>query len=186
MRGFIDDRISIVGEKCNRAAELSHVIRAEFIDEIIFTPPHDRKTVRALAQEARVNHVSIQIVPDLFGLAPQTFSLGTLGDVVGESGPALSPDGRQVAIGLGSGSPTNVDVWTIDVARNVRNRVTSDIASEGWPVWSPDGTQIAFGSGARSVRAGEPGADKPRLLLTAADGTGAQARGAVSGLRAAR
>ncbi len=45
---------------------------------------------------------------------------------------SLSPDERQVALALRSGSPENLDIWTIDVARNMRNLVTSDAEAEGW------------------------------------------------------
>jgi Tol biopolymer transport system component len=87
--------------------------------------------------------------------------LGTLGDGGMDVTPALSPDQRQVAVALRSGSPENLDIWTIDITRTSRNRVTSDLEPEGWPVWSPQGTSIVFGSGA--LGAGLPG--KARLLL---------------------
>ena len=76
-------------------------------------------------------------------------TLGTLGEGGVDVNLSLSPDERQVAVALRSGSPENLDIWTIDIARNLRNRVTSDAQPEGWPVWSPDGTRIVFGSGAR-------------------------------------
>ena len=78
--------------------------------------------------------------------------LGTLGEGGVDVNLSLSPDERQVAVALRSGSPENLDIWTIDIARNLRNRVTTDAQPEGWPVWSPDGTRIVFGSGARGVR----------------------------------
>ena len=61
---------------------------------------------------------------------------------------ALSPDENQVAVALRTGSPQNLDVWTIDIARNLRSRVTTDPQPQGWPVWSPDGARIVFGIGA--------------------------------------
>ena len=67
-------------------------------------------------------------------------TLGTLGEGGVDVNLSLSPDERQVAVALRSGSPENLDIWTIDIARNLRNRVTSDAQPEGWPVWSPDGT----------------------------------------------
>ena len=78
--------------------------------------------------------------------------LGTLGEGGVDVNLSLSPDERQVALALRSGSPENLDIWTIDIARNLRNRVTTDAQPEGWPVWSPDGTRIVFGSGAARHR----------------------------------
>ena len=64
--------------------------------------------------------------------------LGTLGEGGVDVNLSLSPDERQVAVALRSGSPENLDIWTIDIARNLgANRVTTDAQPEGWPVWSP-------------------------------------------------
>ena len=68
--------------------------------------------------------------------------LGTLGEGGVDVNLSLSPDERQVAVALRSGSPENLDIWTIDIARNLTaNRVTTDAQPEGWPVWSPKGTE---------------------------------------------
>jgi Tol biopolymer transport system component len=84
-------------------------------------------------------------------------SLGTLGDGAIDAAPALSPDERHVALALQTGNPINLDIWLIDVHRNLRSRLTSDLRPEGSPVWAPDGTRIAFGSG--------PGMPEKALLL---------------------
>ena len=62
---------------------------------------------------------------------------------------ALSSDEKRVAVALESGSPENRDIWIIDLARNVRSRLTFDPGADWSPVWSPDGTRIAF-AGERS------------------------------------
>jgi hypothetical protein len=54
----------------------------------------------------------------------------TLGDIAIESNPALSRDERQVALALRTGSSANLDIWTIDIVRNLRNRVTTDVQPE--------------------------------------------------------
>jgi len=59
-----------------------------------------------------------------------------LGDV------GLSPNNRRVALSIGDPS----DIWTVDLERGVRTRITSDATrSEVSPVWSPDGEWIAYG-----------------------------------------
>ena len=55
--------------------------------------------------------------------------LGTLGESGVDVNLSLSPDERQVAVAQRSGSPENLDIWTIDIARNLRNRVTTDVAA---------------------------------------------------------
>jgi Tol biopolymer transport system component len=97
--------------------------------------------------------------------------LGTLGDVAPDVNLALSPDERQVALALRSGSSQNLDIWTIDIARGVRNRVTSDPQPHGWPVWSPDGARIVFGTVSRGLE-GHP-EEETRLVETLVNGSGA-------------
>ena len=96
-------------------------------------------------------------------------TLGTLGEGAVDANLSLSPDERQVAAALRSGSSENLDIWTIDIARNLRNRVTSDAQPELWPVWSPDSARIVFGSGGRNE--GTP-AEKARIVQTLVNGSG--------------
>ena len=78
--------------------------------------------------------------------------LGTVGDAAPYSGLALSPDERRVAVTLETGAPDNVDIWLIDIARNIRSRLTVHPGQERSPVWSPDGARIAF----QSSRSAQP------------------------------
>ncbi len=74
-----------------------------------------------------------------FGRAGQ--ALGTLGapDAT-QIDPALSPDGRQVAVSRNAQG--NRDLWLVDAARTTR--FTFDPAPDLSPVWSPDGRRLVF------------------------------------------
>src|SRR4030095_11020356 len=67
-------------------------------------------------------------------------SLGTVGEPLlllsQNGGPALSPDGRWLA--LHRTINANLDVWLLDMMRGVSDRITSDPSAEGYPIWSPD------------------------------------------------
>jgi Tol biopolymer transport system component len=71
-------------------------------------------------------------------------ALGTLGEAGPYINPALSPDERRVAVTLGTRNPPRLDIWIIDIARNVRSLLIADPNFDAFPVWSPDGTRIAF------------------------------------------
>ena len=70
--------------------------------------------------------------------------LGTLGAFdVDNSTPALSPDGRRVAVSR-SGPGNSSDIYILDSVR--MTRLTLDDGSDASPIWSPDGNWIAFRS----------------------------------------
>ncbi len=60
----------------------------------------------------------------------------------------FSPDRRKLALHL---ADQDDDIWVLDVARRVLNRVTFVAGEDETPAWSPDGTELAFAS----TRAGE-------------------------------
>jgi hypothetical protein len=74
---------------------------------------------------------------------------------------ALSPDGTQAA--WAAVEQGNTDIWTADLARGVRTRLTSAPQLDTTPVWSPTGKEIAFAS--------EPNGNHD-VIVQAANGTG--------------
>ena len=91
--------------------------------------------------------------------------LGTIGAAADYSGPALSRDGRRLAVAIRDPSRHTRDIWVFDVARNSSSRLTFDPADDMNPTWSPDGSRIAFSSERRSgIRS---------LYVKDASGTGA-------------
>ena len=70
--------------------------------------------------------------------------LATVGPPGHYRNPALSPDGKRLAVG-GLDSKTGTwDVWTMELDRGVASRFTLAPSHEDMPVWSPDGGHLAF------------------------------------------
>ncbi len=73
---------------------------------------------------------------------------GQIGEPASYFDPALSPDGRRMAVGMSDPNDrSQSDVWVIDVVRGTRSRLTFDAGEEFAPVWSPDGSEIAYSAG---------------------------------------
>ena len=89
----------------------------------------------------------------------KTGEIGQAQEAIGP--PALSPDGRLVAVSATEGS--NHDVWVYGITRRVRTRLSSAPERDWRPVWSPAGDEVAFSSD----RAGNGD-----ILLRQADGSG--------------
>jgi serine/threonine protein kinase/Tol biopolymer transport system component len=71
-------------------------------------------------------------------------SLGILGGTESRNrGHALSPDGTRVAV-MRDEPDGRIDLYLIDVERNITSRLTSDPGDDMFPVWSPDGARIYF------------------------------------------
>jgi eukaryotic-like serine/threonine-protein kinase len=64
--------------------------------------------------------------------------------------PRLSPDGRRLAIAVGS---DRRDIWLFDLSSQTMTRLTSDASTSDRPEWSPDGKRVLYRSerGARTA-----------------------------------
>jgi Tol biopolymer transport system component len=58
--------------------------------------------------------------------------------------PAISPDGRRVAVALQR--PESRDIWIAQLDRGPRLRLTLDGARNDYPAWTPDGRSVTFSS----------------------------------------
>jgi Tol biopolymer transport system component len=70
----------------------------------------------------------------------------------GYSSPALSPDGRTLAVGVADPSTRTRDIWLFDLVRGASSRFTFDPADDFNPTWSPDGGSIFFASNRKGQR----------------------------------
>ena len=60
--------------------------------------------------------------------------------------PAISPDGRRIAMRRRDPQSSNLDIWILEPARGAFTRFTFDPKQDGNPLWSPDGSRIVFSS----------------------------------------
>jgi len=74
----------------------------------------------------------------------------------------LSPDGKRLAYG------SSLGIWTLDLIRKTKTRITFDQETVGQPSWSPDGSTLLFTASPR------PGSSDVEIRSKAADGSGTE------------
>jgi hypothetical protein len=68
--------------------------------------------------------------------------IGQIGPARDLTGPALSPDGRQVA--FSARVDDNLDIWVRDAQGAGESRVTFEAGDEARPTWFPSGRRVAY------------------------------------------
>ena len=58
--------------------------------------------------------------------------------------PALTPDGKRLAVAISDAGSGTHDLWLVDLERGVPSRLTSWKRSESGPCWSQDGKRLAY------------------------------------------
>jgi len=133
--------------------------------------PIEGETVFATAKDGTLAYLAGEVALSFEWLDRSGSSTPVLADSGGLVNPRLSPDGTRVGGSLFSASSFEPDVWTIDLERGSRLRMTTGGYNRA-AVWSPDGAQLAF----FSARPGEDqdlyvmpsGGGEPRRLLARA------------------
>jgi Tol biopolymer transport system component len=97
--------------------------------------------------------------------------ISTVGEPADQTDVVISPDGGRAAVSVLDTSAGTRDVWVFDLARGLRERVTSNPADEYAPVWSPSGDRLVFSAvrnGSVDIYQGTPGGSEQRLDTGAA------------------
>ncbi len=88
---------------------------------------------------------SVSVTSRLVWKDRQGNTLGEIGEPQPNmSTPAISPDGRRIAVRALENGRHNI--WAHDVDRPVKSRLTFDGVWDTSPVWSPTGSHLTFGS----------------------------------------
>jgi Tol biopolymer transport system component len=72
--------------------------------------------------------------------------LERLGDLAEYNTVALSPDNRSAAFVVTPAQSGTFDIWTYDLARDLKTRFTFDESTDYLPLWASDNQSIAFAS----------------------------------------
>ncbi len=73
-------------------------------------------------------------------------AVGTQSDAADYSNLELSPDGRRLLVSVREPGSGSRDIYIVDTARGLRQRLTFDRSDERAAVWSADGTRVIYNS----------------------------------------
>ena len=71
--------------------------------------------------------------------------VGTVGGPAEYTNPALSPDGKRLAVSIGPPGG-NRSIWVFDLVGQTKTRLAFEAPENTNPTWSPDGSEIAYGA----------------------------------------
>jgi Tol biopolymer transport system component len=94
--------------------------------------------------------------------------VGTVGGPDDYTNPALSPDGKRLAVSIREPGGHR-SIWVFDLQRQTRTRLAFEAPDNTNPTWSPDGSEIAYAANAGGHRdlyvRSSSGAGPMRVLL---------------------
>lgn len=81
VRGFLDEKLPIVGNVLGRIHDLGEIARREFVDEVVLTIPQDSSAAHQAVIQSRLNRLDIKLVPDLLGTDPSQATFDAFDDI---------------------------------------------------------------------------------------------------------
>ncbi|MBM3767783.1 MAG: hypothetical protein FJW32_20540 [Acidobacteria bacterium] len=125
-------------------------------------------TMTAISDNGTLSHVPVSTQNsngDLLEVDRRGERLRSFGPGKGYySHPEMSPDGKALAIDYRDPVSGQYDIWTIDLARAVPNRLTFPPAHGAVPAWSGDGRRIYFGRQEEIYSVSATGGGEPQKI----------------------